>query len=261
MPIMATRQRPVSNIQDDWEEIQPMLEGSGLDSDAGSVHSLDDESIDFDLDEEEESPSTSIVAAACTRQSTLPILPTRAVIAESREDSAANAPSKPPKDDQDRTSIRSTKTVTEDLLDIDIDPPLLLNSISGLTATLVDTISTASDLNNRLNDHNLEWILSQCRTLFRLLADLEQVVKCYASAWNPESRPDPSIPLDPALYKWTSDCMIMLLGLHGAIQEEAESVGTLEHSSYELSMDVLQFVAPLMECKEKMDNFLPIMKV
>jgi hypothetical protein len=252
---MAPTQPTSTDIQDDWEEIQPMLERYSLDSEIGSVHSLDDESIDFDLDEE--SPSTSPTPATASIQpgSQAPV-----VGPVPRVDASSHTPSNAPRDGGD-ASVHSANTVTEDLLDIDIDPPLLLNSISGLTSTLVDTISSTSDLNNRLNDHNLEWILSQCRSLFRLLSDLEPVVKCYASAWNPDSATPSSIPLDPALNKWISDCMIMLLGLHGAVQEEAESIGSLVHSTYELPMDILQYIAPLMESKENLENFLPIMKV
>jgi hypothetical protein len=256
-----------SDIQDDWEEVQPMLERNSMDSEVASVHSIND-SEDFSLDET--SPPTSPAQEDLCRA--YPNPPSYAV-ASGRASAPDSTNTHPPAHDStttkttreeatqndDAASIHSAETNAEDLLDIDVEPPILLSSITSIIATLVETISFSSDLSTaRSDDFYLPNILSECHTLFKLLSELERVVSCYADSWRPDASESDAVPLDPALYKWTSDFMISLLGLQAAVQREIDMPGG---SSDDFSTELVQYLSPLIESREMMENFLPIIKV
>jgi hypothetical protein len=241
-----------SNIQDDWEEIQSPNERGGLDSETASVHSISD-SEDFACDDR----SSAISAPKQEKQHSTIDLPPYAEA--SRKSPAEVAQIAEQLAEQvDSLSIHSTETNVEDLLDIDVEPPVLLSSIVSIIATLIETISSASDLNASIDNFYLPNILAECHTLFKLLSELERVVSCYVDSWNPEKGSDETVPLDPALYKWTSDFMISLLGLQGAIQGEIDIGG---QNSEQFTTELVHYLSLMIEGREMMENFLPIIKV
>jgi hypothetical protein len=256
-----------SNIQDDWEEVLPMIERTSLDSDAASVHSIND-SMDFSLDEP--SPPTSPFQEDLRRTHSDP--PPHAVVScrtstpepsttspRAREPSTTQGIREEPVQIDDTASIHSAGTNAEDLLDVEVEPPVLLSTIISIIATLVETISSASDLSTaHIDDFYLPNILSECHTLFKLLSELERVVSCYADSWTTNDREGATVPLDPALYKWTSDFMINLLGLQAAVQRKTDMPGG---NSDDFSTELVQYLSSMIESREMLENFLPIMKV
>jgi hypothetical protein len=241
-----------SNIQDDWEVILPLRGNGGLDSEMASVHSISD-SEDFAFDDQ------SLAESALQQDQHLvnTVPPSYAEASHEPPAEAARSAEEPTQNNDDAASIHSAGTNAEDILDIDVQPPVLLSSITSIIATLIETISSASDLNASIDNFYLPNILAESHTLFKLLSELERVVSCYADTWNAEKDADETVPLDPALYKWTSDFMISLLGLQGAIQRETEGG---EENSDEFTTEIVQCLSSMIEAKEMMDNFLPIIK-
>jgi hypothetical protein len=253
-----------SNIQDDWEEVQPMIERTSLDSAAASVHSLDD-SFDFSLNEP--SPPTSPLqenvqhpSSECPPYTEAPGRDSAGLLTVTHPTAEESGNTKSISQTGDAVSVHSTGTNAEDLLDIEVEPPVLLSSITSIIATLVETISSTSDLStaSREDDFYLPNILSECHTLYKLLSELERVVSCYADSWKPDGNVSETVPLDPAIYKWISDFMINLLGLQATVQKEVELPGG---NPEDLSTELVRHLSFVVESREMLDNFLPIIKV
>jgi hypothetical protein len=142
-------------------------------------------------------------------------------LANTMTDSVVSAFHAPAEDiiDPEAASVHSASTTLSDLLDIEVDPPLLFASITSLLSTLEDTVVVLGTLRQHSSDSLLGRLSSVCHDLFKQLCELEQLVSSYLHVWNP-NEPDDMVVLDPMAYKWVADCMICLLGLHAHLREE-----------------------------------------
>jgi hypothetical protein len=223
---MSTNSRCTS-ISAEWEELDA---ADGIYDDTASILSLSTTLGESDSDISER----AISEHDATEAQDSDILPT------SDRDLALAVTIPIQNDNDDADSIASAETVTEDLLDIAVEPPVLLSTLDSLQSTLGEIIPLCEDQNHAVRD-----VSKALHRLLGTILDLKEVVSCYVRLWNPN---DPFLrtpPLDPTLYKWCSNCALKLYKL------QAE----LESSPAKSEFDDLNKLC------EDLDVFLPILRV
>lgn len=173
-------------------------------------------------------------------------------------------------------SRTSEDTTVNDILDLHVDPSMMLSSVNTLLETLESTLSSLalfrdqSDEKDPIRD-SIQSTSDECKKLHTQLAELESVVSVYAGSHEPgQSNSDSHI--DPSLYKWTTECMIFLLDLnayterlrgvndHDPDSEDWEDAFIdKDEASEELSFEDYQM--KLVVLNSDLAGFIPILKV
>jgi hypothetical protein len=138
-------------------------------------------------------------------------------------------------------SEKSQATVLDDLVDVDIDPAILASSIDSLLTILKSSIGSLSSLQDAedvaVYDDTNTRVLGECRSLVDKVEQLEQIVVKLvhdqdASVPHVEGEVRPEeLPIDPTVYKWTSDCVVAMLGLQADAEKLLEQYRKNENTA------------------------------
>jgi hypothetical protein len=130
----------------------------------------------------------------------------------------------PKLDDQnmkDSDSLHSRSTNADDMLDIDVDPTYLVESVSNLKSISESTASTLSFLKDMHPGQIFMELDNTFHLLYSRLCDLEQIAASYAVVSHP-NQTDHERYIDPNIMKWLSDCMVGLLSIQAKVEEELD---------------------------------------
>jgi hypothetical protein len=253
---MSTDSRRTS-ISEDWEQLDAISGADGIYDDTASIRSMtttldgdnDSDSSDRAVSEHDgtEAQESDNPGGASSQQNA-----TETHDATEGQDSITlpfhdiASASTSDLQDNDTDSIASADTITEDLLDIVVEPPILLSTLETLLSTLAEIIPLCEG--HSTNEHlPFPEVLEALHRLLGTIMDLEEVVSCYTRLWNPSDTSSRPPPLDPMLYKWSSNCALELYQLQAELEKKwTESEG---HS------------ASLSKLCEDLHVFIPIMRV
>lgn len=119
-------------------------------------------------------------------------------------------------------SRASEETTVNDILDLNVDPSMMLSSVNTLLETLESTLSSLalfrdqSDEKDPIRD-SIQSTSDECKKLHTQLTELEGVVSVYVGRHEPGPSSSES-QIDPSIYKWCTECMIFLLELNAFIE-------------------------------------------
>jgi hypothetical protein len=122
---------------------------------------------------------------------------------------------------KDSASICSKTTDTGDLVDIDVDPKYLMDSllhVQSISESAASTLSFLKDMHPCQAFTDLDLTLHQ---LYARLCDLEAIAAAYVMTDDPRHC-DKERHIDPAVLKWLADCVICLLGVQARVEEELD---------------------------------------
>jgi hypothetical protein len=236
---MTTETRHTS-ISEDWEELDAISGEDGIYDDTASILSLSTtvaESEDYDTSD---GAASKDHVTDAQESSSLPI--------RDRAPAGTN-----PTQDDDADSIASADTITRDLLDVVVEPPILLSTLDSLQSTLNEIIPLCGDQNSTNGHDAVQGVSEALHRLLGTIMDLKEVVSCYVRLWNPNDPFSRTPPLDPTLYKWCSDCAIELYKLRAEFGQQAAKTAPFPNWNC-YSDDLNRFC-------EDMSVFLPIMRV
>lgn len=227
---MTTNTR-ASSISEDWEEL---CYGESIYDDTASILSL---STNETHDSSHEAASEDDTREA---DDSLPM--------RGRVPASTN-----PTQDDDADSISSIETITGDLLDIVIEPSILLSTLDSLQSTLSESITLCADPNNTTGNGAFLGVSEALHQLLGTIIDLKEMASCYVRLWNPNDPSSRTPPIDPTLYKWCTDCAVELYKLQADLEtQSAKIIHSLNWAGY--TDRVNKF------CQD-ISVFLPIMRV
>jgi hypothetical protein len=158
-----------------------------------------------------------------------------------------------PTQDDDTDSISSTETITGDLLDVVIEPSILLSTLDSLQTTLSESIPLCADPNNTTRNDVFRGVSEALHRLVGTIIDIKEMASCYVRLWNPNDPSSRTPPIDPTLYKWCTDCAVELYKLQADLEtQSAKIIPSPDWESY--TNRVNKF------CQD-ISVFLPIMRV
>lgn len=122
----------------------------------------------------------------------------------------------------DAMSIKSHSTTGEDLMDLEIQPHHLLDTIINLQSILEAAVSTLSFLKDMKSNRVYINLENTFRDLYGKTHELERIADSYVS----EARFGDGLSemyMDPGVMKWLTDCMICLLSIQANVDDELDS--------------------------------------
>ncbi|KAE9969925.1 hypothetical protein EG328_006606 [Venturia inaequalis] len=192
-----------SSISSDWEEIDAISGADGFYDDMASILSLSATVNDSEGSDDLASPTSAVLP----------------------NEEGTN----PPKyDDDDTNSLASDGTITEDLLDILIEPPMLLSNLESLQSTVSEILLSCEDQHSPGTHEAVSGVLKALHRLLGTITDLKEVVSGFVKIWKPNDPFSTAPRLDPLLYKWCTTCALKLYKLQADDQLAAD---TKEYSS------------------------------
>lgn len=187
-----------SSISSDWEEIDAISGADGLYDDMASILSLSSTVNDSEGSDDLASPTSAVLP----------------------NEEGTN----PPKyDDDDTNSLASDGTITEDLLDIFIEPPILLSNLESLQSTVSEILLSCEDQHSPGIHEAVSGVLKALHRLLGTITDLKDVVSGFVKIWKPNDPFSTAPRLDPLLYKWCTTCALKLYKLQADDQLAADT--------------------------------------
>ena len=175
--------------------------------------------------------------------------------------------------DEEATTKASANTPFSDILDVHIDPAMMLSSINTLLETLESMIGSLAILREQSEDKedaNVQVTSDECKKLYEQLTELASVVSFYVSRHEP-NQPTSESHIDPGLYKWTSDCLVFLLELQAHIdrlrgppQHDSESEwedAFIDREEADEDTSLEEYQMKLVVFNSYLEDFIPILKV
>ncbi|QDS77349.1 hypothetical protein FKW77_005344 [Venturia effusa] len=212
-----------SSISSDWEELDAVSGCYGSYDDTASIVSLASTLTDSEDSDALPEPTT---------------LPIRERVLESTD--------LPRYVDDDTDSVASDETITEDLLDVVVEPSMLLSSLESLQSILSEIIPSGGEQDSSHTQEAASGLLEALHRLLGTIIDLKEVVSGYAKVYEPDDPFSAALQLDPLLYKWCTTCALKLYKL------QAEENLAVKSESYSNCINKL--------C-EDLGVFLPIFRV
>lgn len=224
-----------SSISSDWEELDAISGADGIYDDTASILSLSSTLNDSEGSDDSGGPTSAVRTSKAPEPTSLP---TREQISEV---------SNPPNCVNDDTlSVASDETITEGLLDIVVEPPMLLSNLESLQSTLSEIIPSYEDQDSPDTHQAVLGVLKALHRLLGTIMDLKEVVSGYVKIWKPNDPFSTAPQLDPLLYKWCTTCALKLYKL------QADDELAAEYKDYSNRMNKL--------CDD-LSAFLPILRV
>lgn len=203
-----------SSISSDWEELEAISGADGIYDDTASILSWSSTLNDGGNSDGSDSATFAVLTSEAPEPAALP---TRVQISDSV---------KPPKyDDDDRDSVASDGTITGDVLDVVVEPPMLFSNLESLQSTLSDIIPSCEERNTADTHDAMSGILKALHRLLGTIMDLKEVVSGYVKIWKPNDPFSAAPHLDPLLYKWCTTCALKIHKLQADDQLAADSKG------------------------------------
>ena len=159
-----------------------------------------------------------------------------------------------------------------DLADLDVDPTVLHSTIQTLDGILKATVSSIISLQNNgdeLEDDITRRVTEECQ----MLSDnIDELSRCTYTADNG------SWTVDPTVYKWASDCVVLVLALQADVERLLEQysqmatdvsdasswaetmVSSTDDGAPEEVITLHRYLEPLQRFKSQIAEYLPFFK-